>query len=363
MNPGARVVVVGAGGNIGSHLVPHLARMPEIGRLTLVDRDTYEERNRGNQDLPGRSARRSKAAAQGQRARAVNPGLSVRALRADVESMPVAALRGDLMLACLDSRRARQAVNQAAWRLGVPWIDAGVCADGLLARITCFVPGEGAPCLECGWDAADYAALEQCYACAADGSRAPPTGAPSSLGALAASLLALECRKHLTGAGRPLPPGSSVVVDAAQHRHFVTAARHNPACRMTDHRPWCIEPLDGPNRSLAAVLQVGGERLGVVSPTLRVDGRWFVMEMRCTRCARVRRPLRLAGRLTPAHQRCAGCGAPTAAAGFGLTEWLGAGQLTGRQLERPLTAFGLRAGDVVSLGAHGCERHFEIVEP
>ena len=26
-------VVAGAGGNIGSHLLPHLARMPEVSRL------------------------------------------------------------------------------------------------------------------------------------------------------------------------------------------------------------------------------------------------------------------------------------------------------------------------------------------
>lgn len=35
------VVVAGAGGNTGSHLLPHLARMSWISRLTLVDPEFY----------------------------------------------------------------------------------------------------------------------------------------------------------------------------------------------------------------------------------------------------------------------------------------------------------------------------------
>ena len=52
------VTLIGAGGNIGSHLVPHLGRMPGVERITLVDRDIYEERNLFSQDiLPGDIAR------------------------------------------------------------------------------------------------------------------------------------------------------------------------------------------------------------------------------------------------------------------------------------------------------------------
>jgi molybdopterin/thiamine biosynthesis adenylyltransferase len=148
MEGSARVVVIGAGGNIGSHLVPHLARTPEIGSLTLVDRDAYEARNLANQDMPPRAARRNKAAVQAGRARRLNPRLRVRAVAADVETLPLGALRGDLLLACVDSRRARQRVNQAAWRLGIPWVDAGVLGEGLLARVTGYVPAPDQPCLE-----------------------------------------------------------------------------------------------------------------------------------------------------------------------------------------------------------------------
>ena len=45
------VILIGAGGNIGSHLVPHLGRMPGIDRIMLVDRDIYEGRNLVSQDI------------------------------------------------------------------------------------------------------------------------------------------------------------------------------------------------------------------------------------------------------------------------------------------------------------------------
>src|SRR6185295_15243005 len=38
------VVVVGAGGNIGSHAVPHLGRMAGVRRVVLIDRDVYEKK-------------------------------------------------------------------------------------------------------------------------------------------------------------------------------------------------------------------------------------------------------------------------------------------------------------------------------
>ncbi|HEY7545044.1 MAG TPA: ThiF family adenylyltransferase, partial [Blastocatellia bacterium] len=56
------VILVGAGGNIGSHLAPHLARMPEVGRVTLIDKDFYESTNLRSQDITARDVGKSKAA-------------------------------------------------------------------------------------------------------------------------------------------------------------------------------------------------------------------------------------------------------------------------------------------------------------
>lgn len=346
------VVVAGAGGNIGSHLVPHLARMSAIGRLVLVDRESYEPRNRENQDASPRAAGRGKAGVQAERARRLNPECRVEARRADVETMPLGALRGDLILSCLDSRRARQAVNLAAWRLGVPWLDAGVRADGLLARVTRFHPDATLPCLECGWDEADYAALEQRHPCG-NGAAAVPTGAPSGLGALAASLLALECAKLLGGPGEPLAPGTSVVVDAAHHRHFVTSLRRNPACRLTRHAPWPIEPFAELATPLGLLLGERGE--------LRIEGRSLVRRLGCGECGWQGHPWRLAGRLGARWRRCRRCGAGMAPSGWDQAESVTGSDLPARLRARPLAALALGPGDVVTLTVDGVERHLELV--
>ena len=45
------VAVVGAGGNIGSHLVTHLARLPRVDEVLLVDPDVYQAENLVSQDI------------------------------------------------------------------------------------------------------------------------------------------------------------------------------------------------------------------------------------------------------------------------------------------------------------------------
>lgn len=355
------VVVVGAGGNIGSHLVPHLARLPGLDRLTLIDRDRYEPRNAANQDFPSRASGRRKARVQAARARRLNPRLTVVALAEAVEELPLGALRADLLVACLDSRRARQWVNHAAGRLGVPWLDGGVLAGDLLGRVTRFLPGSEQPCLECRWDDADYAAVEQAYPC--EPAVAAPTGAPSGLGALVAALLALECTKLLSGAGRPLEGGAELVLDAAHHRHFVTAARRNPGCRRTEHAPWRVEPLpDGPHTTLGELLDAMRSRLGANGDlALRVEGKRFARLLCCERCGATRRVLRLAGGSSPERRRCPACGGPLGLTGFGLADRVEADTLSQSERRRRLTALGLRPGEVVSVGTAEREVHLELM--
>ena len=113
-----------------------------------------------------------------------------------VETVPLGRLRADVILACVDSRAARQYLNQAARHLGVPLIDAGVFPDGLLARVSVFLPGAEHACLECTWDQADYDAIEQSYPCQGGVPDAAASGAPAHLGALAAAVQAIECQRR-----------------------------------------------------------------------------------------------------------------------------------------------------------------------
>jgi molybdopterin/thiamine biosynthesis adenylyltransferase len=354
-------VVVGAG-NIGSFLIALLARLPSIGRLTIIDRDYYDAKNVRGQDITLRDVGLAKASVQARRARRINAALSVEALVEPVENVPLGRLRADVILACVDSRQARRYLNQAAWRIGAPLIDAGVLADGLLARVEVYVPSPTAPCLECGWSAADYAALEQAYPCLDGGPHPAPTNAPASLGALAAALQAIECEKLLCGQVQDALIARQVVLDARSHRHFVTAQHRNARCRF-DHLTFGIEPLKAsPARlSMRQVLALAPVVRGVHGElTLRVDGKSFLTEVRCPGCGDVRPAFfRLSGRLLPSEAMCAVCGRERVATGFDRVERLSA-LLPKSHLARPLSSFGFRRGDVFTLATADAEAHFEI---
>lgn len=349
MTPSKRVVVAGIGGNIGSHLAEHLARMPEIRSLSLIDRDYYEPRNRDNQ---AGAARGPKATVQARRVRRLNPGLEVTSQMADVERLPLGQFRADLLIGCVDNRRARLHLNQVSRWLGVPWIDAGVLADGGYARVTRFAAEPSGPCLTCGWGPRDYQLVEQRYPCQkGDGIVVPATGASSALGALAAALLALECQRVLRGddavADRPM----DFVVSSDRWQATATRWVRNPTC-LSDH---AIRPIDPTRIPVGADI---AEAAGAAK-TLAVVGGRFARQFLCRRCGPILGPPRLV-RTGEASLRCPGCRRPAAVVGFGLEADLDLAGIAGGPEPTTLGALGCLPGDVVAFSADSNVRYLEV---
>lgn len=361
---GKSVVVVGAGGNIGSHLVTHLARMPEVSGVTLIDKDVYESSNLETQDITARDLGKRKAVVQARRLRRINPRVRVDAIPDAVERVPLGKLRADVILACLDSRIARQHVNQFAWRLGVPFIDAGVEAGGLLARVNVYAPGLDNPCLECAWDDRDYEALEQTYPCVGFVLEVAATNAPSSLGALAASLQAIECRKLLSGQTDDCAVSKQVLIDASHHKHYVTSYRRNPNCRFAGHEVWHIERLkrSTKNFTLRQALNLAPATNGNGSASFRLESKPFVKRLTCLSCGHRRELLRLAHSLSRRQARCGVCGQQMVASGFDLIERLNVDSVSRSVLSRSLRSLGLRSTEVFSVGDSQIEFHYEIAD-
>jgi adenylyltransferase/sulfurtransferase len=357
------VIVVGAGGNIGSHLVPHLARNPRVSRLTLIDPDRYEPENLMGQDIVETNLGEPKVTAQARRLRSINGDVAITPIQDSVEHVPLGKLRADLIVACLDSRKSRMVVNQAAWRLGVPWIDAGVNAMGLLARVQVFMPAEGGPCLECSWDQSDYDAVEQRYPCETDSASA--TNAPSSLGALAAAVQAIECEKVLAGNHDCALVGRDVMIDAHHHKHYVTTYRPNLECRMPDHGGWHIGSILGSPSSLTlarlTALAADGDSVGR-DLQCRVAGQAFALSLRCSDCGTSRETLQLERTLRQPPV-CNACGCSMRSSGFDMADVIRIADTPARVLSQPLAILGFESGDVVSVRALSWERHYELVDP
>ncbi len=356
---GMRLVVVGAGGNIGSHLAPLLVRLPGVTRLTLVDFDRYEAENLLSQAITPADIGQPKARVQARRVRRIDPKIEVVAIVDRLENVPLGWLRGDVILAGLDSKESRRRTNEVAWRLGVPWIDAGVEPSLMLARVNVYLPAADQPCLECAWGERDYAELPTVHPCDAVVANTPATNAPACLGALAAALAAIECQKLITGQSAAALIGRQVVIEAATHRHFVTTYRRNPNCRCS-HATWKISALrQGPQElSLGALLKAAPR--AEAPAALAFGGQPLVKQLDCPGCGFTRRLFRLQSRLRRIERFCDRCGREMLSAGFYMKTRLSRADLGPGDAGRSLASLGLRAGDVISLSNGADERFFEL---
>lgn len=346
MEAGRHIVVAGAGGNTGSHLLPHLARMPDVTRITLVDPDDYDNANLKVQNIDSLDVGRPKVLAQAAKIRRINPDLNVAAIEERIEDVPRGLLRCDLMVSCLDSKASRQHVNEIAFRLGTPWIDCGILGSQNLARVNAYLPSVDGPCLECPWSRDEYSLVEQEYLCHAGSGAAFPTMASSALGALAASLAAIEIAKLLSGDLADSVVARQVVLDAQHHSLVVTIGRRNQAC-LFDHRTWGIEPWHcRPDRiTVEAALKTLG--------SLQIEGHRFVYELVCPGCGRQENSLRLNRPLA----RCAACDRRMVTPSFGIMERLDSG-LPADYRTLTLAQIGIRSADLVTAG----DRHYWIEE-
>jgi molybdopterin/thiamine biosynthesis adenylyltransferase len=334
-----------------------------VSRVTIIDQGHYEPANLRGQDIDACDVGTAKAVVQANRLRAIDPALPAAAIVGRLEDLPLGALRADLIVACVDSRRARLAINQAAWRLGIPWIDAGVLGQSQLARVQVFVPGgDAAPCLECAWDQADYDAVEQTYACAGEVGAAP-TNASSGLGALAAAIQMIECEKVLAGNLDSALVGRNVVVDALHHRHYVTSFRRNPECRMPDHEGWRIERLDtsAAGVTVREAFQRACEldRAGA-DTTFGVAGQRLALALACPGCGASTPAFLLERAVGTDAPACAKCGRALHTSGFYLHDAVAMDAVPRSMLDVTLADVGLTAADVFALTTPSATTYYEI---
>jgi len=228
----AKVLIAGVG-NIGSHLVPLLARAG-VGVLRLVDRDVVEEKNLAQQAYGPQDVGRGKAEALARRLAGQFPQLRIEPFVADLEDVPLSAFRTDVLFGALDSRRARQLlVSERGWPLGVPVIDGGV-GEGLLGRVQVIRPGDTTACLECAWGETDYRHLAAEYPCRpGEAVATPSTMAPACVGAVVAGIMAARFLALM--AGEAPEESREIAFDLRHNRFLESRLRRSPRCRF-DHQ-------------------------------------------------------------------------------------------------------------------------------
>ena len=352
------IAVVGLG-NIGSQVGPLLGCMPGILRVILIDHDRCSASNIGHQRMSAKDIGHLKVTVQARELRRHAPHIAVETYACPVEAVPLGKLRDCIIVACVDSRRARQSINRIAFHLGIPWIDAGLDRAGSV-RARVYVPGAD-DCLECSWSADDYALLEQRVPCDAASSAVTATAAPVEFGAMAAGLQIMLLRRLLDDvsveAGRQLAQ-QQWFLDLPSGRGWIGRYTPNPACRF-DHARLPITPLarDAHDITLRETFALAGA--DAADAVFCVDGQPIVHCVRCTACGSVKK---LGGRLLGRTKfgACKRCGGTMIPAAMDVVDCLTLNDASPEWLDRPLAAFGLACGDVISLHSRGAAAHFEL---
>jgi molybdopterin/thiamine biosynthesis adenylyltransferase len=223
----ARVLLAGLG-NIGSFLAVLLG--PRVAFIRLVDRDTVEIRNIANQLYGPEHAGQAKVDAAAERIARLAPSVVIERRIADLEDVPWEDFADvDVVLAGLDSLRARQILSEKLGPLQIPYID-GAVGDELLIRVQVLLPGQA--CLECSWGPGQYRQLGAEYPCRPGAkAAAPPTVAPGCAGAATAGAMVAQCLR-LFGAN---PPRESYEIngDLKAGRMVASSRRRNARCRYS----------------------------------------------------------------------------------------------------------------------------------
>lgn len=143
----AVIVGLGALGSLSSEM---LARAG-IGKLILVDRDYVEVTNLQRQTLyteQDAAAQKPKAAAAHEQLSKINSSIDIESHIAHCDAVLLESLAkdADIIIDGTDNFDTRMLINDASFKLGIPWIYAA-CVEASYSSAA-FIPGE-TPCFRC----------------------------------------------------------------------------------------------------------------------------------------------------------------------------------------------------------------------
>ncbi|NQT40487.1 MAG: ThiF family adenylyltransferase [Planctomycetes bacterium] len=336
----ARILLIGAGA-LGNEILKDLALLG-VGNVLVADLDTIEHSNLSRSVLfRAEDCGRPKSEVAARRAADIYPDIRVQPFQGNiVYDLGLGVYRwADVILAGLDNREARVAINQAAARAGKVWIDGAIERLDGVARV--FDPATG-PCYECTMSDVDWQMLEARRSCALlsrdemEQGKVPTTPTTASI---VAGIQTQEAVKLLHGL--EVLAGRGFVFEGTTHQSYVVSYTRKEDCPAHD--------ADDPVEVLP--LRVGETRVGDFLERVRGDlGPEAVIEtntdllasLHCPKCDSDEPLLTSLGKVTERQGRCPQCGedrAPETYHTIGQQEAL---------LDHTLAELGVPAWDVLA---------------
>jgi molybdopterin/thiamine biosynthesis adenylyltransferase len=221
----SKAVIIGCGA-LGTAQANALVRAG-VGTVRIVDRDFVEESNLQRQSLFDESDARDslpKAIAAERKLKQINSEVRTEGVVADATSRNIEDLvRGyDVILDGTDNFEARYLLNDAAVKMGIPWIYGAVVASSAVTMT--ILPGQG-PCLSCVFPDAPAGLHETC----------DTVGVVGPAAAWTAAIQVTEALKILMGNRRDLH-GTLFGFDIWHNRTQQVRPKRDPECRTCGQR-------------------------------------------------------------------------------------------------------------------------------
>jgi adenylyltransferase/sulfurtransferase len=240
------------------------------------------------------------------RARELNPDIALHALHGDILTDVglgfFAAM--DVVIGCLDNREARLWVNRQCWKVGTPWIDAGI--QEIQGVVKVFVPPDSA-CYECAMTRRDYELLNLRYSCPLLRREDLLEGKVPTAPTIASMMGALQVQEALKLIhGMAVAAGSALVFNGVGNQFYSTRLPYRDDCLSHETYPEPV-PLELGHRATAAALfEAVRERLA--GPRALSLDRDVVVSLECPPCGHRREVFRPRSGVSMSQAVCPGCG-------------------------------------------------------
>ncbi len=345
----AKVLVVGAGA-LGNEVLKNLALLG-IGTTIVIDLDEVEPSNLSRSVLfRAEDGGQSKAVVAARRALEINPEITIRPIHGDViTDVGLGTFAdADVVIGCLDNREARLWVNRQCWKVGTPWVDAGI--QEIQGVVKVFTPPDSA-CYECAMTERDYQLLNLRYSCPLLRREDILAGKVPTAPTIASMMAALEVQEALKLLhGLPVAAGSALVFNGVANQFYTTRLPFRADCLSHESYP---EPTPLPlgHAATASALFEHARRALPGPLTLPLD-RDLVTAISCPRCGWTTAVFRPRTKVRQAEATCPTCREP------GRPEIISAVAEDSPLAARPLAELGIPAYDIVRVDGEGATGFF-----
>jgi len=228
----SKVLVIGAGA-LGNEIIKNLALLG-FGNVLIADLDLIEDSNLSRSVLyRGKDNGQPKAEVAARSAIDIYPDIHVQPFHGNIiYDLGLGAYNwADVVIAGLDNREARLAINRSCWKVNKPWVDGAIEQISGIARV--FVPD--GPCYECTMSDIDWQLLNRRRSCNLLSREEMQEGKVPTTPTVSSIIAGVQCQEAVKLLhGMDTIAGKGVVFNGVTAESYVVEYQRNPECYSHD---------------------------------------------------------------------------------------------------------------------------------